>query len=182
METVYILQIITIGVSILTIFINGWVSLSSVKKQNVANIVTAQRLENLNQYRILSSNLISLCNPLIIKNNWDNSYLETVKKEENKLKIIFKTVYQAEMELVDSLEDMVTLAYDYYFDKNNKELEQNLIEKIDKLYDKINTYDLAYWRYIINQSEGKSYDQLDFDHFWEESKSEYKKNKKLLQK
>ena len=180
METVYILQIITIVVSVFSVISTVVVNLITNKSNNVSNIVANQRLSFLQEYRKKSSLLLALCSPSILAEK-KNDYLERqIILTSYELKNIFKGCYEEERVILNKIDAVVNIAMRFRKNPENTELQAILEQANAELFQVINVYDLAYWRFIIDQSSGKKYKVDDFDKYYVDAERRYglKKNNK----
>ena len=175
MNLVSALQIVTIVVSILNIIATSIIAITTVKSQNIANIVAKQRLSFLEQYRLLSSKLFTICSPIVIKENGVS--IEDIIQTSYQLKSIFKSCYEEERQINTAIDELLDATFDFIKNKNDNQQEAQLMDKINCLFELINTYDLAYWRYIIDQSVGKRYQVDDFDAYYSKAEQKFNKTK-----
>jgi hypothetical protein len=173
MEIVYILQVITISVSIISVFINAFLTLSVNKRKQISDTVAKQRLLFLQQYRNLFSQIIALCDVnSIMFCEQKNFYFELCEKII-KLKILFKRIYSQEKELLYQIDKLRDCAITFYQSNADVKNMNALKDQVDTLYQLIDIYDLAYWRFIINQASGKNVESDNFDKIYEKVKKEY---------
>lgn len=172
MEVVYILQIITIAVSIVSVVSSVIVSVKTNKTQNIAKIVANQRLIFLQQYREKSSLLLTLCSPEIISGAQDGSFERELLQTSYELKSIFKACYKQESELLRLIDTVVENAF-LFKKTNSAEDKDRLNEAIKQLFRLINIYDVAYWRFIIDQTSGKNYKIDNFDSYFYEAEKTF---------
>lgn len=179
METVYILQAITIVVSVVSVGLNVMISILTNNRKQISDIVAKRRLNHLQQYRTGISKLAAICNPEAIVSNEIKAFNYTLSSEIMKLAIIFKGVYRPEQEILSEIEQLKKIALAFYSEQNNKELKNQLETQLEKLVDLINIYDLAYWRFIINQATGKNISNDFFGKFYEKARNDYIESKSL---
>lgn len=171
MQIVYILQIITIIVSVVNIAMTMLVSIYTNRVQNIAKTIANQRLKFLQEYREKSSELLTLCSPRLLCECHDFDTVRNIVLVSYELKNIFKGCYPEERRILEQIDNVVECALLY---KDNMELENELNHSILTLYNLINIYDLAYWRFIIDQTSGSKYKVDDFDSYYKEAEKRYK--------
>ena len=174
METVYVLQIVTILVSVINIIFTLLVSIYTNRAQNVANIVAKQRLVFLQQYREKSSLLLTLCTPDVLARSSDTHFEKELLQISFELKSLFKQCYDEENLILLEIDKVVSTALEFKENTGNLSNRENLNRSIQHLFLLINTYDLAYWRFIIDQASGRRYKVDDFDKYYADAEKRFK--------
>ncbi len=164
MDWLTICQLLTISVSLLTLIVTSIIAIRTSKSQNVANIIASQRIRFLEQYRQLSSELLTLCTPMVLKNS--KTDIKKIVHIAYSLNSIFRTCYKEEHEIVISINNLVHTTFNFIDDFNNSELEEELNNNILNLTYLLEIYDLAYWRFIIDQSIGDNFKVDDFEIYY----------------
>ncbi|MCH5142437.1 MAG: hypothetical protein J1G07_01815 [Clostridiales bacterium] len=169
--TVLILQIVTILVSVSSLVFNLLSARLENNKKNYIKVVTEQRLKNKSIVResvkilLAYSNIqtLNLLNEEILSKSVESAAaIETVLKdiypEDNRVLI-------ATNNLIDEMAKQINAG-------NN---EQAVLIAREKLQYEFSVYDLADWRFIKKQSNGKKIDGNDFDEIYRNTRNEYKK-------
>ena len=173
-----ILQIITISITALLGALNVYMALSMNKSKQIVDIVAKQRLIFLEQYRLLTAEIMATCDCNSILLQQDKEFFYTLSLKVHKFKNLFKGVYWQEKELIEETTKVHNLAIKF-FNEHSDENKHDLSKQLERFFFLINIYDLAYWRFIINQADGTHIKPDDFDAFYEKAKREYTKENNI---
>ncbi len=173
MDIVIILQIITIGISLITLVSNAVITINENRKKNYLDLTTSYRIEVLTKTRELMSNIVTLANPMVCRNAaGNNEYIKELVKIKTDLDIILKDINEEELELKKLVGDIVGDVYNYL---NNPDLEKEeyINHKLEKLLYLYSIYDSADWKFIKMQSTGKIFDNKEWLEFYEHYKNKF---------
>ena len=167
MEWFEILDSLSIPISILTLIITSLVALRTSSAQNVSTTIVHQRIKFLEQHREATSRLLTLCSPIVLKN--ENINIKEIVQAAYTLKSLFRTCYEQEKEIESAINNLLDSTFDFIKQKGNRNAEELLNNSIAQLSNRIEIYDLAYWKYIISQSTGSRLSGEDLDFYYAES-------------
>lgn len=163
MEWLEIFQLLTIPVSLLALVVTSIITIRTSKSANIANTIAAERIKFLEEYRALTAKLLTLCSPEVIKK--ESADISEIVHTAYTLKSIFRTCYEEEKRINSSVDCLLKATFEFIDNKNDSN-EQVLNNNICNLFHLIEIYDLAYWRFIIDQSIGTHYKVDDFEKYY----------------
>lgn len=169
--TVLILQIVTIFVSVSSLVFNLVSATLENRKKNYIKVVTEQRLKNKATVRESVKNLLAFSNiqTLCLMNE------ETLKKSVESaaaIETVLKDVYPEDSCVLLATNNLIAEMAKQIDVGNN---EQAVSIAREKLLYEFSVYDLADWRFIKKQANGKKIDGNDFDTIYRNTREEYKK-------
>lgn len=169
--TVLILQIVTIFVSVSSLVFNLVSATLENRKKNYIKVVTEQRLKNKAIVRESVKNLLAFSNiqTLCLLNE------ETLKKSVEStaaIETVLKDVYPEDSCVLLATNNLIAEMAKQIDVSNN---EQAVSIAREKLLYEFSIYDLADWRFIKKQANGKKIDGNDFDEIYHNTREEYKK-------
>lgn len=172
MDTIYILQIITIVITVITLIINVFVTLKTSKQENYNSIITKSRLDFMNQDRISSAQFIAEAKniALMIKNGNNSMDLKPLYYAFTQISIALKPYNTMEKKILDSGNGIIDLIEQSI---TNSKLDQTLSTRIDEFVRLINIYDDADWKFIKQQFNSTKKKSEDFDKICEDIISKY---------
>ena len=167
--TVIILQVLTVCISLSSLVLGIWNSIRENKKNRYIEIVTKQRLDNKSKVSASAKILLQYANAET-KEYIDNEYIKQCALALSEIKAILKTCYPEDRAVLQSGEKLLC-AYVSYL---RGETDFATIAKAGELFhQKYSVYDLADWRFIKNQAEGKKFDSADFDVLYKDTEKEF---------
>lgn len=168
--TVLILQIVTIFVSVSSLVFNLVSATLENSKKNYIKVVTEQRLKNKSIVRESVKNLLAFSNiqTLCLLNE------ETLKKSVESaaaIETVLKDVYPEDNCVLLATNNLIVEMAKQIDVGNNAQAVSIAREKL--LYE-FSVYDLADWRFIKKQANGKKIDGNDFDEIYRNTREKYK--------
>lgn len=162
MNTVIVLQIITIIISFLTLVSNTAITINENRKTHYVEFTTSSRIQVLNKTRELIAKLAAMTDPMVINNVSSNSeyYLQLCKIKYD-LNILLKDINEEERVLKTLINTTVETA-DKYLKSHSLENEQELHQCINTIMSLYAIYDSTDWRFIKEQSIGKIADNKEW--------------------
>lgn len=179
-----ILQITTILVTIFSLFFTAMVNKREKKRGYFLDIITKERIAELNFLRQNYSDLLALSDPLLLKEITDNrdikDHIYKISLSAERLKCIFCNIYEEEKELKQLASEIV-----YYvscvLQKSGKDCNNKLKEAREVFSIQIDIFDHAYWFFIMGQANdtykgtAKDMDNDSFLFYYNDTKEKYKK-------
>ena len=178
-----ILQITTILVTIFSLLFTTYVNKKEKKRGYFLDVITKERIAELNFLRDNYSELLALSDPLLLKEINDNKdikdHIYKMALCVERLKCIFCNIYQEEKVISE-------LAYEiaYYAScvlKKEKDCANKLKELRETFSMEIDIFDHAYWFFIIGQANNsykgtaKDMDNDSFLFYYKDTKEKYTK-------
>lgn len=175
MDTIIILQIVTIVISVISIFINYSLTVRENSKNNFLNYTTNHRLSTLLTVREKVATIINLTTPITIikiKEENEKGYIKELLQNLCEFEMILKKIYTEEEELLSMANQLCHLAIKFY-DEDDK-LLINQIELISNKFKYLfSIYDTADWEFIKAQTRGKFFDNEEFLDFYNTYKNKF---------
>jgi len=173
METVYILQIITICLTAFSLFINVLITLKTNKQENYNNIITKSRLDFMNQDRINAAQFIAEAKNIATLVNCKKAAidLKPLFYSFAQINIALKPYNEMERKILDVGQSIVDSAEKSVIDKH---LDETYLARIDEFTQLINIYDDADWKFIKQQFNSSNKNSEDFDRICDYVMSKYK--------
>lgn len=172
MDLLTIVQLLTLVVSLLSIIITAIIAIRTSKSQNIANTIATQRIRFMEQYRQLTSTLLTLCSPIILNSNQLD--IREILQTAYSLKGILRTCYEEERMIVNSVNSLLNSSFEFINNPNNPKLEEAVNNDISHIIQLIETYDLAYWEFIIDQATGLHFKVDDFEVYYSNAEQRFK--------
>ncbi len=173
MDTVYLLQVITISITVLTLVINALITWFSNRQKNYNGIITNSRLDFMKRNRENSSIFIAEVRNVVFmlkcgKNEID---IKNIYYYFEQLSVSLKTYNKIDKKIDDTGKLIIEM-----IEKSiqSKEAKDGLIDVIDDFSRLINIYDDADWKFIKQQFNSTSKKSEDFDKICDEVLSKYK--------
>ncbi len=162
MDTVYVLQIITICITALSLFINVFVTLRTSKQENYNNIITTSRLNFMNQNRNNAAQFIAEAKnvAMMLKCKKKDIDLKPLYYSFSQISIALKSYNFIDKEILDAGNNVLGLAEKSIF---NGSLDETLLTKINEFSHLINIYDDADWKFIKQQYNSSNKKSEEFD-------------------
>jgi len=172
METVYILQIITICITALSLFINVFITLKTSKQENYNNIITKSRLEFMNQDRKNAAQFVAEAKNIVamMKCGKNVTDLKPLYYSFAQISIALKPYNSIDKQILDSGKQVLSLAEQSVI---NASLDDKLSIQIDEFVHLINVYDDADWKFIKQQFNSSNKKSEDFDNICDYVMSKY---------
>ncbi len=179
-----ILQITTILVTIFSVLFTAIVNKKEKKRGYFLDIITKERIAELNFLRQNYSDLLALSDPLLLKEMRDNNdvkdHIYKIALCAERLKCIFCNIYEEEKELSELASEIV-----YYVSSVLQKFENDSNAKLKELREtfsnKMDIFDHAYWFFIMGQANNtykgtaKDMDNDSFLLYFNETKEKYGK-------
>ena len=172
MDTVYILQVVTICVTALTLVINVLVTLLTNKQKNYNEIITNSRLEFMVSNRNNATKFIAEAKSiaLMLKSGSTVIDVKPLYTYFEQIRIALKTYNAIDKEIVCAGNLIVSLVEQSVL---NGQPEEGLTESIEEFSKLFNIYDDADWKFIKQQFNSTNRKSEDFDKICSEIKSRY---------
>ena len=168
---VLILQIVTIIVSVSTLVFNLVSTRLENSKKNYIKVVTEQRLKNKSIVRENVTNLLAYSNIQTLCFLNEESLKKSVLSAAA-IETVLKDVYPEDNCVLIASNNLIAEMAKQINVGNNEQAVSSAREKL--LYE-FSVYDLADWRFIKKQANGKKFDGNDFDEIYLNTRKEYKK-------
>lgn len=179
-----ILQITTIIVTIFSLLFTAYMNKKEKKRGYFLDVITKERIAELNFLRQNYSDLLALSDPLLLKVISDNKdikdHIYKMSLCAERLKCIFCNIYQEEKELSELASEIV-----YYVSCVLQKSENGSNNKLKELRETFSTqidiFDHAYWFFIMGQANNsykgtsKDMDNDSFLFYYNDTKEKYKK-------
>lgn len=170
METVYILQIITIGITLISLVANICVTIFENRKTNYVEIITSSRLEFMKNNRTEAASFIVLCRKFALGMRSDHSYdidkIDDLYMSFEKIKLFLKPCYSIDSRIIKSGEKIVSSIEDAVL---KKEIDINVFLSEINVFEKLfSVYDAADWKFVKEQFNGKNGKSMHFDEICDE--------------
>lgn len=172
METVYILQIVTISITALTLVINVLVTTLSNRQKNYNEIITNSRIEFMKSNRENSARFTAEARNivLLLKRGKSEIDLKSLYAYFEQLCISLKTYNDIDKAIIDSGRRVIDLIERSIVGGS---LQSELPDAIDKFSHLFNIYDDADWQFIKQQFNSTTKQSKDFDKLCGEIGSKY---------
>lgn len=172
METVYILQVVTICITALTLVINVLITLKTSRQNNYNKIITESRLEFMRQNRINATQFIAEANNIVFSLKQKNNKidLKPLYCSFAHLRVALKSYNDIESEILGTGNNIL-LSVEKSI--NDNVIDGDLITQIEAFTHLINIYDDADWKFIKLQFNSSNKKSEDFDDICNEIKSKY---------
>ena len=166
---VLILQVLTIVVSVSSLVFTLLSSIRENNKKNYIKVVTEQRLKNKSIVRENTKNLLAYSNPHTIQLLTADTMLKCAESAAA-IETVLKALYSEDNEVLISVNNLVSEIAKQVSDGNN---EQALIAARERLTREFSIYDLADWRFIKQQANGRKSDSDEFDEIYRKTRQDY---------
>lgn len=172
METVYILQIVTISITAITLAINVLITTLTNKQKNYNEIITSSRIDFMMRNREYSAKFTAEAKNIVLllkcgKSEIDLKMLYTYLEQ---LCISLKAYNDIDKEIIDCGNRVINLVEQSILNAN---LQSELSNEIDKFSHLFNIYDDADWRFIKQQFNSTNKNSEDFDRICNDIKAKY---------
>ncbi len=137
------------------------------KQESLRNIICAERLEYLENFRKSYEKLILLVRKETVLNNQSSNKIHELLEVSTKFECVLKTFYKEEKEIVLLEKKVVKYVISFYQEGT---LPENYQQLVDELYSLCQIYDWAYWKYVQKLAVKGKYlnSDEDFDQFYQE--------------
>lgn len=172
METVYILQIVTISITVLTLIVNVLVTALTNRQKNYNEIITNSRIEFMKSNRNNAAKFTAEAKNIVylLKSGKSEINLKTLYVYFEYLSISLKVYNAIDNEIIDSGKRVIDLVEQSVLCGS---LQNDLLDAIDKFSRLINIYDDADWKFIKQQFNSTNKNSDDFDKICNDIKSKY---------
>lgn len=173
MDTVYILQIITICLTALTLVINVLVTLITNRQKNYNEIITSSRLEFMVRNRENASKFIAEAKNigLMLKCGKSQIDVKPLYTYFEQLGISLKTYNDIDEKIICVGKRVIGLVEQSVLSGNP---QNELSDAIDEFSRLVNIYDDADWKFIKQQFNSTTKKSEDFDKICDDIQSKYK--------
>ena len=171
--TVLILQIVTISVSVVSLTLNLLSTMRENNKKNYLKVVTEQRIKNKTIVRENIKNLLAYSNAHSLNVLTD----ETIKKSAESaagIETVLKDVYPEDKRVLSAVNNLVCEMAKHVDSGENEQAIANAREEVLREF---SIYDLADWKFIKLQANGKKTDSEEFDKIYGDIREQYSKKK-----
>ncbi|MCH5155663.1 MAG: hypothetical protein J1F69_03570 [Clostridiales bacterium] len=173
METVYILQIVTISVAVVTLLINVFITLTTAKQKNYNEIITTSRLEFMKSNRDNAAAFIAEAKNIAFLLRGKNKQidLKPLYGAHAQICLALKEYNDIDKEITMLADRVLSLTEQAVLENKFNENISAAIEQFERI---INIYDDADWQFIKQQFNSTSKNSADFDKICEQIKAKYK--------
>jgi len=173
MDTVYILQIVTICLTALSLLVNVVVTLRTSKQENYNNIITTSRLNFMNQNRNNAAQFVAEAKSIVLmlKSKKRDIDLKPLYYSFSQIEIALKSYNSIDKEILDAGSNVVALV-EQSISKGS--LHEALPTQIDEFSHLINIYDDADWKFIKQQYNSSNKKSEEFDKICDDVIAKYK--------
>ena len=172
MDTVYILQVVTICITALTLGINVLVTLITNKQKNYNEIITQNRIEFMLRNRDNAAKFTAEARDIMLKlKRKDNSVeVKNLYLAFEQICLVLKPYNSIDKEIINAGNNIIALIEHSLLDGC---LNNSLPEAINEFAKLFNIYDDADWKFIKQQFNSTNKSSDDFDKICNEIKSKY---------
>ncbi len=172
METVYILQVVTISITVLTLIVNVLITILTNRQKNYNEIITSSRIEFMKSNRDNAARFTAEAKNIafLLKSGKSEINLKMLYKYFEYLCISLKVYNAIDNEIINSGKRVIDLVEQSILGGN---LQNELFDAIDKFSRLINIYDDADWKFIKQQFNSTNKNSADFDKICNDIKSKY---------
>jgi len=172
METVYILQIVTICITTLTLIINVLVTLITNKQKNYNEIITNNRIAFMLRNRDNATKFLAEAKDLIFKlKSGSNSIdLKPIYLSHEQICLALKPYNNIDKNIITVSNMVIELAEQSVLSRC---LNDSLSDAVNEFAKLINIYDDADWKFIKEQFNSTNKKSADFDKICEEIMIKY---------
>lgn len=182
METLVILQIVTIALSLISLFTSYIIKYVETKKDNKSEVFSEKLVNNLHILRESVSTILTICNPATLREAKVSAkkglYVIKYPTAEmaaciGKVKSIFFPFYPQENNFIVSLETLYYVMVKYN-DDPTEENEEILKRQVRHVYLEYAVYDKAMWDAVLRQMTKSDFSAFSFDEYYEKLASSMK--------
>ena len=172
MDTVYILQIVTICITALTLVINVFVTLITNKQKNYNEIITTNRIEFMLRNRDNAAKFTAEAKNIILQLKSGNSSidLKCLYLSFEQICLVLKPYNSIDKDIINAGQKVINLIEQSVLDGKLNELLSDAVNEFANLF---NIYDDADWKFIKSQFNSTNKNSADFDKICDEIKSRY---------
>ncbi len=176
MNTLIILQIVTIVLSLVTLLSSYLIKIVETKKDNRSEVFSSKLVNNLHVLRESMNKILTICNPATLKEAKvaakKGLYVIKYPTAEmagciGTIKSIFFPFYPQENNFIVSLETLYYVMVKYN-KKPTKENEEILKRQVRHTYLEFAIYDRSMWEAVISQMTKSNFSSFTFDQYYEE--------------
>lgn len=162
MDIVYILQVVTICISTLTLIINVLVTTIANKQKNYNEIITSSRLDFMKNNRDNAAKFAAEADNVALKLNCGNilSDLSSLYISFEQIRIALKPYNSIDKNILDAGQKVLSLIEQSVIAGT---LSNSLSDSIDEFVRLVNIYDDADWKFIKQQFNSTNKKSEDFD-------------------
>lgn len=173
MDTVFILQVVTISITVLTLVVNVLVTTLANKQKNYNEIITNSRLDFMKSNRDNAAKFTAEARNIVLMFQSGNYNIDVkpLYTYFEQLSIALKTYNSIDNEIITAGNRVVGLIEQSVI---NKKSNDELPKAIKEFSDLINIYDDADWRFIKKQFNSTTKKSEDFDEICNEVKKKYR--------
>lgn len=173
METVYILQIVTISITVVTLLANILVTLFTNRQKNYNEIITTSRLEFMKSNRDNAASFVAEAKNIafLIKTKNKQIDLKPLYNAHAQICLALKSYNAIDKEIITVANRVVALTEQSVAENKPNDNIAYAIGQFERL---INIYDDADWKFIKQQFNSTSKNSADFDELCNQIKSKYR--------
>lgn len=173
MDTVYVLQIITISLTAITLIINVLVTLMTNKQKNYNEIITSSRLDFMTRNRDNAAKFVAEAKSieLALKCKVNQIDAKSLYLAFEQICIALKPYNSIDKEIIDAGKNVVAIIEQSIV---SQQFNESLSEAINKFEQLFNIYDDADWKFIKQQFNSTNKTSVDFDKICDDIKSLHK--------
>lgn len=169
--TVLILQVVTIVVSIVSLTLNLLSTARENSKKNYIQVVTEQRLKNKSIIRENIKNLLAYSNAHTL-NSLTNETVKKCAESAAGIETVLKDTYPEDKRVLAAVNNLVCEMTKQVESGENEHAIANAREEVLREF---SIYDLADWKFIKQQANGKKTDSEEFDKIYKNTREQYNK-------
>lgn len=170
----YILQILTILITLTLGLISVYQTRKNQRGQNIISVTTNYRLKRTEQLKEFSQSLMTNTNPQLLELGIDNfKMLHAASDASEAISTILHRYFDADRELIDLADNIVQLAFTYSNSSNSKKTYYELIYKRDLFKIKSDIYNTADWNRIKRETDGINTSSESWIKYYEEIYSSF---------
>ena len=172
MDIVYILQVVTICISTLTLIINVLVTTFANRQKNYNEIITSSRLEFMLNNRNNAAKFAAEAKNVALKIKCGNNSIDlsSLYLSFEQIHIALKPYNLIDKNILDAGERVLALTEQSVIEVS---LNNSLSDAVDEFVKLINIYDDADWKFIKQQFNSTRRKSADFDKICDDIKMKY---------
>ena len=177
MDIAVILQIATVGISMLTLVATYVTNAILNKKNRTVSSIANERVNKLFQFRMAYGKLVAMCNDRYIRNkvkgnketnlDYNETYCYVLNKNVAICRTNLASLKEQERRIIKLMDELVKLASEYYFTLN-KDIIKPMTKIRNEFYIECSLYDWAVWKFVIKQADGNKHIGSEFDRVYDD--------------
>lgn len=173
MEISYIIQILTLVVSVCILILNIVFSRMEKSREYLLENITKQRNYDMLKMREISASICALTDAVLIEQRVnEENYLETLISESKKMDFLLKRYYKEDREVIDVKNKLINCIINYY---DNKDADNIIhIQEYNRLFNKIaELFNYTAWQCVKEQATGKRITTVEFSMLYDKYRTKY---------